>query len=197
MVSTVRQASSNHTHTHTHTKHTRACTHARTHTHTHTKHTTHTHTHTHIHTHTHTHTHIQLCVLWTIYQNKPLLECVNRTQWWYAMQGRLGASCVLFIRNIFYLFLSTLWRRKVIQERALPTKVPTERHIYQTVQRAEVLMLLKIALNRQLIFTLRQTATRTDHAGVIWNDIHHKAYKTESSRYDCKDTILHSWMVWS
>ena len=104
-----------------------------------------------------------------------------------------ATNYILFIGNMFCLFFPPLWRRKVIQERALPTKVPTERHIFQTVQKADVLMLLKIAFNRQLIFTVRQTATRTGDAVVIWNDIHRKTDKTEGSRYDYKDTNLHSY----
>ena len=54
-------------------------------------------------------------------------------------------------------------------------------------------MLLKIAFNRQLIFTVRQTATRTGDVVVIWNDVHHKTDKTEGSVYDYKDTNLHNY----
>ena len=36
-----------------------------------------------------------------------------------------------------------------------------------------VLMLLKVAFDRRLIFTVDQSAT-TGQVGIIWNDIHHK-----------------------
>ena len=54
-------------------------------------------------------------------------------------------------------------------------------------------MLLKSAFNRELIFTVRQNATRTGDVVVIWYDVHHKTDKTEGSRYDYKGTNLHSY----
>ncbi|KAL8615427.1 hypothetical protein ACOMHN_036247 [Nucella lapillus] len=42
-----------------------------------------------------------------------------------------------------------------------------------TAEGRKVLMLLKVAFDRRLIFTVGKSAT-TDSVGIIWNDIHHK-----------------------
>ena len=51
----------------------------------------------------------------------------------------------------------------------------TQRTAYlpDTREGRTVLMLLKVAFDRRLIFTVDQSAT-TGQVGIIWNDIHHK-----------------------
>lgn len=43
-------------------------------------------------------------------------------------------------------------------------------------------MLLKIAFDRRLVFTVGRSET-TGQEGIVWSGIHHKTYKTEGSRW--------------
>ena len=57
-------------------------------------------------------------------------------------------------------------------------------YLPNTPEGRKVLMLLKTAFDRRLVFTVGQSAT-TDRTGIIWNDIHHK-----TSRISGKDRLV-------
>ena len=60
----------------------------------------------------------------------------------------------------------------------------TERKAYlpNTAEGRKLLMLLKIAFDRRLVFTVGRSET-TGQEGIVWNGIHHKTDKFEGSRY--------------
>lgn len=96
-------------------------------------------------------------------------------------------NCILIILSSFFSMVA----QDAHPEKGAPYK-GTQRKAYlpDCPEGRKVLMLLKVAFDRQLVFTVGQSATRADHVGVIWNDIHHKTDKTCGSRCDSKDNQI-------
>ena len=55
-------------------------------------------------------------------------------------------------------------------------------YLPNTAEGRKVLMLLKTAFDRRLIFTVGQSLS-TGQEGIVWNDIHHKTATFKVSRY--------------